>query len=244
MALGDVLDVHDVQRPVHIGGQLAAHDAAHELGGGVIDIAGAEDEGGIDDHQRQPARGQAQRLHLGLVLGVHVGQLIAAAKELRLIGDGAARDGADGGDRGGVDGALHTRAQGLLQDDARPFDVDAKERVDRRPEAGRAGEVKDAIDAAHRAAHGAAVKDVAVDGLVGEGEVLEVGLLAHGQAQTVAARDEQTREVRTDEAGSTRQEGLGHLRQSSVANPRDRRLELAVERHAWASGTSIRSLTW
>ncbi len=79
--------------------------------------------------------------------------------------------------------------------------------------------MEDAVDAAHRAAHCAAVEDVAVDGLIREVEVLEVGVGAYGQPQLIAAGDEQTGDARTDEARSTREERLGHPKQSSPDNP-------------------------
>ena len=50
-------------------------------------VAGAEHDRRVDAHERQPARGDAHRLHLGLVHGVHVRDPEPpGGEELRLVG--------------------------------------------------------------------------------------------------------------------------------------------------------------
>jgi hypothetical protein len=79
--------------------------------------------------------------------------------------------------------------------------------------------MEQAIHSPQRPPHGAAIEDVARHGLIFEVEVLEVRLVAHRQAQLVAALGEQSGDLRADEARATREEGLGHRGQSSDANP-------------------------
>ena len=50
-------------------------------------VPAAEHEGRVDADERQPVRRQPQRLHLGLVLRVHVRDVEPAGREdLRLVG--------------------------------------------------------------------------------------------------------------------------------------------------------------
>ena len=105
---GDVVGVDDVQRAVDVGGDPAAQEAAHELGRRAAHVAGAEHVRRVDDHHRQPLRGEAQRLDLGLALGVDVGQVVArGVEDLVLVGGRAAPRRADRGHRRRV----HRRAR-------------------------------------------------------------------------------------------------------------------------------------
>ena len=66
---------------------------------------------------------------------------------------------------------------------------------------GQAGDVEDAVDAAQRAAHGAAVEDVALDALdVEVGEVVARERSRTVDPHVVAALDEQPGDVRPDQA--------------------------------------------
>ena len=72
---------------VDVGRDPAEAEAAHQTHRGPRRIVGAEDEGRVDDHHRQPARGEPERLELGLVLGVDVGDPeVADLERRRLVG--------------------------------------------------------------------------------------------------------------------------------------------------------------
>ena len=130
LAARDVVGVHDVERAVDIGGDLAAQEAADELGRGAVEVAGAEDVRGVDDDDRQALRRQAHGDALGLVLGVHVGQAEASrAEDAVLVGRRAAPRRADRCDRRRVDDTLDAGAQRFLEHHTGALDVHAEEVV-------------------------------------------------------------------------------------------------------------------
>ena len=72
---------------VDVGRDLAEAEAAHEAHRGPGRVVGAEHEGRVDDHHREPVGGEAERLELGLVLGVDVGDPeVADLERGRLVG--------------------------------------------------------------------------------------------------------------------------------------------------------------
>ena len=115
---------------VHVRRDPAEQKATHEVHRGPLRVIGPEHEGGIDDHHRQPVGGEAQRLDLRLVLGVHVGDPEMAGPERLALVRGPARPRrADRGDRRRVDDPLHLRGERLFEDDPRALDVELEDRV-------------------------------------------------------------------------------------------------------------------
>src|SRR5581483_11542939 len=68
VAARHVLHADDVQSPIDVGGNLAAHEPADDGGRGTARIAWAEDMSRVDDDRGQPPGDEAQRDRLGLVL--------------------------------------------------------------------------------------------------------------------------------------------------------------------------------
>ncbi len=213
-----VLHVHDVQRPVRVDGDAPEHEAAHEAGRAARQVSAAEHVGRVHAHEREPVRGQAQRLDLRLVLRVHVRDVEAAGREhLRLVGRAVRRRGTDGGDAGRVDDALDLRLQALLEEGARADRVDLEHpllvaRAQRREP----GAVEHVAHPDERPPQRAAVAQVALHGLVLEPlEAVGHGAVADHEAQLVSAAAERAGHRRADEPGGACDEGLGHGRQST-----------------------------
>src|SRR4029079_3287928 len=73
VAGGDVADVDDVEAAVDVGGNAAKEEPPTQLHRRAPGVVRTEDERRVDDYHGKPVRGEPKRLHLGLVLRVHVG---------------------------------------------------------------------------------------------------------------------------------------------------------------------------
>ncbi len=132
MALGDVVDVDDVQAGVDIGRHTPRRGVADHLAGrGRLDVARADRGGGIDHHHRDPvAPRKVQHGFLGEVLGP-----LVDADEIGLVGRGgfigrrAVADLAEGGDRTAVDDAFGAGLRGGAHHRDRAVDVGSQHRV-------------------------------------------------------------------------------------------------------------------
>jgi len=182
-----------------------------------MDVAAPEHVRGIDDDHRQPQPRQAQGLGLGRLHGADVGNALrAGARDLVLRGRRATRRRPDGGHRGGVDHALHSGAQRLLEDDSRALHVDTEQLLRRRMQADQAGTMKHALHSPQRTAHRPAVKNVAAHRLVGEVQVVQRSVRAHGEAQVIPSMGQPTRDVGPDEPPATGDQSRGHPGESRV----------------------------
>ena len=219
----DVADVDDVEPALDVERDLAQQHPADQAIGGPGGVVGTEHEGRVDDHQRQAVGGNAKCLHLGLVLGVDVGDPEVSGREgLILVGGATRLGGPDRPGRGGVDDSLDRRPQRLLHHDPGAADVDLEHALGAAvPHRGRAGAVKDPLGAVHRPPHRAPVGDVAGGPLeLDSVEVVEVGVAASEQSQLVAAPRQGPDDVRADEARAPGDQRFRHCRGSYCRPPR------------------------
>ena len=119
MALGDIIDMHDVKPGIDVGGHPSRGGVADHLAGrGRLDVARSDRGGGVDHDHRQPVSpGEVQHGFFGQILGPLVDAdeigldggrgLIrrCAVADLSEGGDGAAMNDAFGAGAGG--GAHH-----------------------------------------------------------------------------------------------------------------------------------------
>jgi hypothetical protein len=159
MAGGDVPDVDDVERALDVGAEPAEQESPQQSHRRPGRIVGTEDEGRVDEYERQAPRRRPQALYLGLVLRVDVGD--AEVPELEsslLVGRAPSPGGPDRRHRRRVHRPLDPGAERLLEHGPGAADVGLEHRLavgrsHRRP----AGGVEDAVDPTHRPADRAAV---------------------------------------------------------------------------------------
>jgi hypothetical protein len=147
------------------------------------------------------------------VLGVEVrDRVVPGGPGVVLFGAFAGPRGPDSGDRRRVDHALDAGPQRLLEHDLSPLDVEREDLRPRRHQVGRPGDVKQPLDAQHRAPDRPAIQDVGAHLLdVEPGQRVQARAVADGDHDVVAALQQQGCDMRTDETGRACDKRPRHL---------------------------------
>ena len=131
MTLRDVIDVHDVEAGIDVGGQAARRRVRdHAARWRRLHVARADRSGGIDDHRRQPGLAH-QREHcllrpvLGLFIDAHHNVL---AHRRGLVSGRAILVHAERRNAAAIDDALHACGLRSEHQGARAFDIGAQHR--------------------------------------------------------------------------------------------------------------------
>ena len=198
--------------PAHVRRDAPQQEAPHDAGRRRPQVAAPEHVARVDDHERQAARRDAQRLGLRGVLGLGVGHA-EPEREGRALGHRAVRlRRPDGADRGRVDGALDAGAQRLLHHQPRALHVHAHAARPAWP-AGASSRPR-GTRARRRAAHAAARPGRPASPSRGStsrpASVRARRATAHRDAHGVAARHERPRDVRSHEPGRSGHERSAH----------------------------------